>query len=207
MLQLLEAAAPLLEALELSDAGPEHLQLLLLPTSMPRLRRLHLSGDSSTLAAGCPVAPPLPERGPEQGPEQGRGHPDAGVHWLRAYHLPRTALASLLTAHGHSLRELWLFVGTAGEQWSERCGDLPSLLGRCELRALTRLVLLRAPVQPHVSPHSPPACRDQLQAVRAALPPPPTGTTADAAVRVRVQCVECDQMEEGDFCSDPPGSQ
>lgn len=164
VLQLLQASAPLLEELKLSYPRQEHLFAL---RAMPRLWRLSVTG-SSTSQAALPadlVLPPLPSH-------------HVGLRWFKASRLPRDTLASLLRSHGHSLRELQLVVGTAGTKaWPLSCGDLHTMLRRCDLRELPRLVLWKCDGYSH----SEPACRDRLQAVRGVLP----GTA--------VQCYACDK--------------
>ncbi|KAK3920353.1 E3 ubiquitin-protein ligase TRIM32 [Frankliniella fusca] len=107
------------------------------------------------------------------------GH--SGLRWLSVFRLPRATLQSLLQAHGGTLEELELAVGTPGERtWPESCSDLHSLLGRCGLRALRTLVLWRGGCR-HTD------CGEQLAAVRAALP----------GVQ-QVLCEECDRVQEED---------
>ncbi|KAK3928156.1 E3 ubiquitin-protein ligase TRIM32 [Frankliniella fusca] len=146
-LELLQRAAPTVERLELLLPREPHLLAVL---AMPRLRRLQLCCDTP-LDAAPPELGALPP-----------GH--SGLRWLRVFSLPRATLQSLLQAHGGTLEELELMVGTPGEQeWPYSCSDLHSLLGRCGLRALRRLVLRRGGCS-HTD------CGEQLAAVRAALP-------------------------------------
>ncbi|KAK3931565.1 E3 ubiquitin-protein ligase TRIM32 [Frankliniella fusca] len=150
-LELLQRAAPTLERLELLCPREPHLRAV---HAMPRLQRLHVVYDPA-LGAAPPELGALPP-----------GH--SGLRWLRVDNIPRATLQSLLQAHGGTLEELELEVGTPGEQrWPHNCRDLHSLLGRCGLRALLRLVLRRGWWR---DGHTVTACREQLAAVRAALP-------------------------------------
>ncbi|KAK3920212.1 3-oxoacyl-[acyl-carrier-protein] synthase 3 [Frankliniella fusca] len=116
-------------------------------------RAIARSLQVSTLDAAPPELGALPP-----------GH--SGLRWLSVDSLPRATLQSLLQAHGATLEELVLEVGVpAGQRWPFSCSDLHSLLGRCGLRALRRLVLLR-----WWSRHTDTGCREQRAAVRAALP-------------------------------------
>ncbi|KAK3907419.1 Roquin-1 [Frankliniella fusca] len=168
-LELLQRAAPTVERLELLSPREPHLRAVL---AMPRLRRLQLwCSDDDALDAAAPELGALPP-----------GH--SGLRWLRVLRLPRATLQSLLQAHGGTLEELELDVGTPGErEWPYSCRDLLSLLGRCGLRALRRLVLLRGGCCSHTDT----ACREQLAAVRAALP----------GVQ-QVLCGQCDRVPRGD---------
>ncbi|XP_026291179.2 uncharacterized protein LOC113215728 [Frankliniella occidentalis] len=163
-LQLLVFAAPTLERLSVFNPPEVHLRAA---HAMPRLRRLHVWGDDALLAQP-PELPALPP-----------GH--AGLQWLRVWLLPRATTQSLLRAHGGTLEELVLWVGTAGSGgWPSSCGDLHSLLQQSGLRALTRLVLRRD----IVSSHEPAACREQRAEVRRVLP------------GAEVLCDECDRVRE-----------
>ncbi|KAK3919305.1 Paramyosin [Frankliniella fusca] len=164
-LELLQRAAPTVERLEVFDPRESHLRAV---HAMPRLRRLRVSADGA-LDAAAPELGALPP-----------GHD--GLRWLRASRLPRATLQSLLQAHAGTLEELELEVGTPREAEEERsCSDLHSLLGRCGLRALRRLVLCRFAV---VFSHSDTACWEQCAAVRAALP------------GLQVLCDECDRVQK-----------
>ncbi|KAK3926504.1 putative disease resistance protein [Frankliniella fusca] len=158
-LELLQRAAPTVERLEVLSPREPHLRAVL---AMPRLRRLFVWGDDG-LDAAPPELGALPP-----------GH--SGLRWLSVRDLPRATLQSLLQAHRGTLEELELMVGTPGTwEWPRSCRDLHSLLGRCGLRALRRLVLLRLYFS-----HT--ACREQLAAVRAALP------------GLQVLCGKCDDV-------------
>ncbi|KAK3908693.1 E3 ubiquitin-protein ligase SH3RF2 [Frankliniella fusca] len=161
-LELLQRAAPTVERLWVLCPREPHLRAVL---AMPRLRRLHVWCGDDALDPAPPELGALPP-----------GH--SGLRWLRVLLLPRATLQSLLQAHGGTLEELELWVGTPGERtWPHSCSDLHSLLGRCGLRALRRLVLRRRCSPPDT------ACREQLAAVRAALP----------GVQ-QVLCSECDRV-------------
>ncbi|KAK3911124.1 E3 ubiquitin-protein ligase TRIM32 [Frankliniella fusca] len=148
-LELLQRAAPTVERLELLYPREPHLRAVL---AMPRLRRLQLGCDDA-LDAAPPELGALPP-----------GH--SGLRWLSVDYLPRATLQSLMQAHGGTLEELELAVGTPGErEWPRSCSDLHSLLGRCGLRALRTLVLRR-----WLYRHTVTACREQRAAVRATLP-------------------------------------
>ncbi|XP_052126152.1 uncharacterized protein LOC113215182 isoform X2 [Frankliniella occidentalis] len=167
-LQLLQNAAPTVERLSLCRALEAHLRAV---HAMPRLRRLSVWGDDALLVdAQPPVVPAFPP-----------GH--AGLQWLMVNNLPRATTQSLLWAHGGTLEELWLYVGTAGSNaWPESCGDLHSLLQQSGLRALRRIVLRRK-VQWGAS-HEPAACSQQRAEVRRVLP------------GAEVLCSMCDGVEE-----------
>ncbi|KAK3930045.1 Formin-like protein 7 [Frankliniella fusca] len=171
-LELLQRAAPTLERLEVFNPREPHLRAV---HAMPRLRRLRVVCNDNALHAAPPELGALPP-----------GH--SGLRWLSVYLLPRATTESLLQAHGGTLEELELYVGTPGEEeWPDSCSDLRSLLGRCGLRALRRLVLWRGGC------HTDTGCREQLAAVRAALP------------GVQVLCCRCDreQVEQAPLVSAP----
>ncbi|XP_052124997.1 uncharacterized protein LOC113214752 [Frankliniella occidentalis] len=160
-LQLLLWAAPTLERLEVRYPREAHLRAV---HAMPRLRRLYVWGGDDALRAQPPELPALPP-----------GH--AGLQWLRV-RLPRATTQSLLRAHGGTLEELELGVGTAGRfEWPYSCGDLHSLLQQSGLRALRRLVLRRGCLPAAA------ACIEQRAEVRRVLP------------GARVLCVTCDRVE------------
>ncbi|KAK3928889.1 E3 ubiquitin-protein ligase TRIM32 [Frankliniella fusca] len=168
-LELLQRAAPTVERLEVVGPREPHLRAV---HAMPRLRRLQVNCDTcddNALYAAPPELGALPP-----------GH--SGLRWLRVWRLPRATTESLLQAHRGTLEELELWVGTPGEkEWPRSCSDLHSLLGRCGLRALRRLVLLRwGPCS-----HTDTACREQLAVVRAVLP----------GVQ-QVQCDICDPVPD-----------
>lgn len=174
--QLLAAAAPLVEELEVWNARPEHWLML---ASTPRLLRLEvnflyptmtelLSGKGQLLRA-------LPRATP------GR------LVWLRVC-LPKAQFLDLVKLHAVTLRELQIFVGTDGKpspdprdkelafRWPWYCGasELSDLIQSCELKCLRRLVL-RRPVRPVMSlsgefTHHPNECLKQMEALRSALP-------------------------------------
>ncbi|KAK3919286.1 Teneurin-4 [Frankliniella fusca] len=159
-LELLQRAAPTVERLEVVCPREPHLRAV---HAMPRLRRLRLDCDDA-LDAAPPELGALPP-----------GH--SGLRWLHVSGFPRATTESLLQAHGGTLEELVLWSGTPGERgWPWSCSDLHSLLGRCGLRALRRLLLWR----PGSTSHTVRACGEQRAAVRAALP------------GVQVLCGECD---------------
>ncbi|XP_052124719.1 uncharacterized protein LOC113206702 isoform X1 [Frankliniella occidentalis] len=163
ILRLLQRAAPTLEQLSVRCPLEAHLRAV---HAMPRLRRLWVCGDDPN--AEPPQLPALPP-----------GH--AGLQWLRVWRLPRATIRFLLRAHGGTLEELQLHVGTAGRrQWPHSCGDLHSLLQQSGLRALRRLVLWRRMFYRH----EPAACSEQRAEVRRVLP------------RVEVLCNLCDDVEE-----------
>ncbi|XP_052131330.1 uncharacterized protein LOC113209672 [Frankliniella occidentalis] len=148
-LQLLQRAAPTMEQLVVWCPREAHLRAV---HAMPRLRRLYVDGDAALLAQP-PELPALPP-----------GH--AGLQWLRVDGLPRATTQSLLRAHGGTLEELVLWVGTAGSrEWPDSCGDLHSLLQQSGLRALRRLLLVRWSYS-----HELAACREQRAQVRRVLP-------------------------------------
>ncbi|XP_026291175.1 uncharacterized protein LOC113215725 [Frankliniella occidentalis] len=161
-LQLLQRAAPTVERLSVNSPREAHLRAL---HAMPRLRRLYVDGDAD-LYAQPPELPALPP-----------GH--AGLQWLRVWGLPRATTQSLLRAHGGTLEELVLWVGTAGSAgWPWSCGDLHLLLQQSGLRALRRLVLGRLGCI-----HGPAPCREQRAEVRRVLP------------GAEVLCDQCDRVE------------
>ncbi|KAK3928855.1 Roquin-1 [Frankliniella fusca] len=163
-LELLQRAAPTVERLEVGYPREPHLRAVL---AMPRLRRLAVGCADDALHAAPPELGALPP-----------GH--SGLRWFSVLGLPSATLQSLLRAHGGTLEELELLVGTPGkEEWPRSCSDLHSLLGRCGLRALRRLVLRRGGPCSHTDT----GCREQLAAVRAALP------------GVQVLCDECDDVQ------------
>ncbi|XP_026287463.1 E3 ubiquitin-protein ligase TRIM32-like [Frankliniella occidentalis] len=162
-LQLLQRAAPTLERLSVSCLREAHLRAV---HAMPRLRRLFVDGNDAALDARPPELPALPP-----------GH--AGLQWLRVCLLPRATTQSLLRAHGGTLEELELWVGTAGSDgWPYSCGDLHSLLQQSGLRALRRLVLRRG------YGHEAAACSEQRAEVRRVLP------------GAEVLCDTCDRVED-----------
>ncbi|XP_026278689.1 uncharacterized protein LOC113206676 isoform X2 [Frankliniella occidentalis] len=162
-LQLLQRAAPTLERLSVYHPREAHLRAV---HDMPRLRRLAVHCNNA--AAQLPQLPALPP-----------GH--AGLQWLRVCLLPRATTQSLLRAHGGTLEELELGVGTAGsDEWPRSCGDLHSLLQQTGLRALRRLVLLRR----RAYSHEPAACSQQRAEVRRVLP------------GAEVLCGRCDRVRE-----------
>jgi hypothetical protein len=141
-LQLLGAAGPLLEELEVHNPRREHLEAL---TAMPRLRRLEVGGQWDA----DPVQGDLP----------------GSLQWLRVGQLPRDTVTALLRGNRATLRELWLGVWSEGSgEWPFTCSDLPSLLGACGFQCLDRLVLWRTLCCSRWG------CPDQLAAVRAVLP-------------------------------------
>ncbi|XP_026287133.1 uncharacterized protein LOC113212585 [Frankliniella occidentalis] len=162
-LQLLQRAAPTLERLHVRHPREAHLRAV---HAMPRLRRLYVVGNA--LRAQPPELPALPP-----------GH--TGLQWLRVYNIPRATTQSLLRAHGGTLEELELWVGTAGSigWWQKSCGDLHSLLQHSRLRALRRLMLRRDWYS-----HEPAACREQRAEVRRVLP------------GAEVLCDTCDGVEQ-----------
>ncbi|KAK3925073.1 Dynein light chain 1, axonemal [Frankliniella fusca] len=150
-LELLQRAAPTVERLWVFGAREPHLRAV---HAMPRLRRLyvHCNEDLDAAPPELGALPPV----------------HSGLRWLCVYRLPRATLQSLLQAHAGTLEELVMWAGDRGEEeWPESCNDLHSLLGRCGLRALRRLVLRRWDWAYH---HRREGCREQLAAVRAALP-------------------------------------
>ncbi|XP_052133154.1 uncharacterized protein LOC113209422 [Frankliniella occidentalis] len=152
-LQLLQRAAPTVERLDVRHPREAHLRAV---HAMPRLRRLHVhvSCNDGALWARPPELPALPP-----------GH--AGLQWLKVERLPRATTQSLLHAHGGTLEELELRVGTAGSrEWPYSCGDLHSLLQQSGLRALRRLMLVRE----GDCIREPAACREQRAEVRRVLP-------------------------------------
>ncbi|XP_052131329.1 uncharacterized protein LOC113209670 [Frankliniella occidentalis] len=164
-LQLLQRAAPTLERLCVRYPREAH---LLAVHTMPRLTRLDVD---AALAAQGPELPDLPP-----------GHGGHGLQWLRVGNLPRAWTRSLLRAHGGTLEELQLLVGTAESKGtSYSCDDLNSLLQRSGLRALRRLVLRRVGWI-----HQPAACREQRAEVRGVLP----------GAEVLVLCDKCDHVEK-----------
>ncbi|KAK3913435.1 Glutathione reductase [Frankliniella fusca] len=163
-LELLQRAAPTVERLGVLFPREPHLRAV---HAMPRLRRLHVWCRGALHAAPYELGALPP------------GH--SGLRWLSVRDLPRATLQALLQAHGGTLEELELWVGTPGKQeWPYNCSDLHSLLGRCGLRALRRLLLRRWTGCSHIDT----ACRGQLAAVRAALP------------GLQVLCDRCDQVPE-----------
>ena len=143
--QLLEAAAPLLEELNVRSPREDHLFAL---AAMPRLRRLYVWSDVNYAFAGL-VLRRL-----------------ASLQWLKVYHLARDTLLSLLKACGPSLQHLHLYVGTSGDRgWPYGCEDLHTLLKQSRLRGLSRLQLVRGGLC-----HSDSDCTEQLLAVRRVLP-------------------------------------
>ncbi|XP_026288220.2 uncharacterized protein LOC113213386 isoform X2 [Frankliniella occidentalis] len=151
-LQLLRSAAPSVEQLSVWYLRQAH---MLAVHAMPRLRRLWLSHymEPRSLELG-------------ELPQQGNGE---GLEWLKVYGLPRPTTRSVLQAHAHSLQELVLFVGTAGEQqWPRSCSDLHSLLEQCGLRALRRVVLERGGASSRCS-HGRAGCDQQRGEVRRVL--------------------------------------
>ncbi|XP_026282673.1 uncharacterized protein LOC113209402 [Frankliniella occidentalis] len=165
-LRLLQLAAPSLEQLSLHDPGEAHLRAV---HAMPRLTRLEVSCEDDALDAQPPVLPELPWE-------------QAGLRWLSVYRLPSVTLQSLLRAHGRSLEELQLDVGTGAGGWPWHCQGLHSLLEPCELRSLWSLVLKRA----HVF-HQAPMCYQQLAEVKGVLP------------RTEVLCEWCDGVNPQPF--------
>ncbi|KAK3927507.1 Roquin-1 [Frankliniella fusca] len=165
-LELLQRAAPTVQRLVMLNARESHLRAV---HAMPQLRRLFASSDGA-LDAEPPELDALPP-----------GH--GGLRWLSVSRLPRATLQSLLRAHGGTLEELVLLVGTPGPgEWPYSCSDLHSLLGWCGLRALRRLVLQRTFSYTHTG------CEEQRAAVRAALPPG----------ELQVLCGTCDGVQEED---------
>ncbi|XP_052124748.1 uncharacterized protein LOC113209648 [Frankliniella occidentalis] len=165
-LQLLQCAAPTLERLSVSCLREAHLRAA---HAMPRLRRLDVDGNDAALDARPPVLPALPP-----------GH--AGLQWLRVYNIPRATTQSLLRAHGGTLEELELVVGTAGKkEWPLSCDDLHSLLQQSGLRALRRIVMQRFFGYSHKAA----ACSEQLAEVRRVLP------------GALVLCTKCDRVRRG----------
>ncbi|KAK3923041.1 Peroxisomal biogenesis factor 6 [Frankliniella fusca] len=155
-LQLLQRAAPTVEEVSVFYSREPHLRAV---HAMPRLRRLFLWGDDGALDAQPPELDELPPQ-----------EHDAGLRWLAAW-LPRATLQSLLRAHGRTLVEVQLMVGTAAgpagqHSWPASCSDLDALLEPCGLRALRTLVLWRVVAWLH----EPAACREQRDAVRRVLP-------------------------------------
>ncbi|XP_052124749.1 uncharacterized protein LOC113209649 isoform X2 [Frankliniella occidentalis] len=165
-LQLLQRAAPTVERLSVNHPREAHLRAV---HAIPRLRRLYVSGDAA-LRLDPLELPALPP-----------GH--AGLQWLSVQNLPRATTQSLLRAHGGTLEELELYVGTAGSGgWPYSCGDLLSLLEQSWLRALRRLVLRRGWCS-----HSAAACREQRGNVRRVLPG--TEVLCGSCVGVRAEWV------------------
>ncbi|KAK3907581.1 Roquin-1 [Frankliniella fusca] len=168
-LELLQRAAPTVERLEVrlpfcTLCEPQ----LRAVHAMPRLRRLLVECEY----VGGALDPAPPELGALP-----PGH--SGLRWLSALCLPRATTESLLQAHGATLEELELVMGTPGDgEWPYSCSDLHSQLGRCGLRALRILVLRRGSYCSHTDT----ACREQLAAVRAALP------------GVQALCGKCDRV-------------
>lgn len=178
-LRLVQAAAPLLEELDVLSA--DRALLALLP-AMPRLRRLCVSVRSRMYDADLWRQPPVLQ---PAGPVDGLA---GGLRWLRVVRLPCETLESLLRCHADSLEQLELYVGTAGEGpcqglYPYSCGDLDAVLGRCGLRALRSVVLRR-----YLRSHRVAACREQLAGVRRLLPP-----------HAAVLCAECDSVDYGVF--------
>ncbi|XP_052133598.1 uncharacterized protein LOC113217539 [Frankliniella occidentalis] len=166
-LHLLWRAAP--TVLDLGVMYPREAHLLAVH-AMPRLRRLYVfSGDA--LDAQPPVLPALPP---------GR----RGLQLLKVLGLPRATTLSLLQAHGESLEDLQLEVGTGTDTdsvWRESCGSLHSQLEQCGLRVLRRLVLVRSGLHAH----SALACVGQRAQVRGVLP------------GVEVLCSRCSYAKAG----------
>ncbi|XP_052125442.1 uncharacterized protein LOC113210855 isoform X2 [Frankliniella occidentalis] len=147
-LRLLQRAAPTVERLRVRFPREDHLSVV---HAMPRLRRLYVWGVDAP-DAQPPELPALPA---------GR----AGLQRLRVHYLPRATTQSLLRAHGGTLEELELQVGTAGSgRWPDCCGDLHSLLQQSGLRALRRLVLMR-----YCCSHEAAACSEQRARARQVL--------------------------------------
>lgn len=109
-----------------------------------------------------------------------------GLKWLKAEKLPLDVTKSLLLTHKHSLRELWLGVGTAGLK------AFPCACGTQELRGILEG---RLPVAESVvlwrrgTNHSCMYCADQKSAASSSRP----------SLALRVLCSECDKK------SLPPG--
>ncbi|XP_026278079.2 uncharacterized protein LOC113206287 [Frankliniella occidentalis] len=179
-LELLKVAAPTLEKLRLDNPREEHLHVV---HDMPRLRRLEMrvsrnESGSGTLRSNNLVLPAL---------LPGRD----GLRWLSVDGLSRVTLQSLLRAHGQSLEELVLWMGTEaaglGRGWPYHCADLHVFVEQCGLRALRRLLLWRQLLGPRAPNlyHDPDECRKQCTEVRRVLP------------GVQVLCGKCDDAQLG----------
>lgn len=172
-LQLLERAAPRLHELHLVTPSWAHLQVL---GTMQQLNKLEVQYYGEDWGRAMLFSPaPAAHR---------------GLEWLRLSHLPRETTLSLLRAHGRTLRELWLGVGSwedavedracpEDERWPVACRDLADVLARCRLKALWRLVLFR-----WLWSHGRAACSAQRAAVRDVLP------------GVTVLCYDCDRVQD-----------
>lgn len=188
----------------------EHLEAV---HAMPRLRRLDVHSDvlrppdlpvlppldvhrDVLHPPDVPAPPPLDVHGDVLRPADLPALPPprpghaAGVHFLRVWFLPRDTLVSLLRAHAHSLRTLWLVAGTAGGMgWPRSCGDLPALLAGCGLSRLERLVLVR--YWAGGCSHSRIACQAQRADLRGALRLPAGAVLCHEA--------ECNRVEWDNF--------
>ncbi|KAK3920298.1 Ribosome biogenesis protein ERB1 [Frankliniella fusca] len=160
-LGLLQCAAPTVERLSVYNPLESHFRVVV---AMPRLRRLCLWCDDDAQYA-CP-----PGLAAQRPPGSGDGD---GLRWLRVRYLPPATLQALLQVHRRTLEELMLSARTPGPGRD----DLHKLLGRCQLRALRRLVLRRD------YGHDDGDCAGQRAAVRAVLP------------GVQVLCSICDCLE------------
>ena len=174
---VLNAAAPNLTDLELLEAGWEHLKVVY---TMPKLVRLDVGGNVQVSQTKDP--PVLPD------PPADR----VGLQFLDAGYLPKETIVSLLQAHADTLSELNLWVGTAGRpgadaqgRWPKSCPDLPQILASCNLKALKQLHLLRD----SRFIHNRKSCREQLDAIREALPRPPR--PGPLRTHTRVSCELC----------------
>lgn len=107
------------------------------------------------------------------------------LQWFSVFSVPRVAIKYILQSNRHSLQELVLGVGTRtlygwDPSWPSSCDDLDTFLEQCGLQALRSLTLSR---RGEVVSHTPDHCREQLAAVRAALP------------AVTVLCEKCDKVQ------------
>ncbi|XP_034246726.1 uncharacterized protein LOC117648342 [Thrips palmi] len=148
-LEVLNAAAPAVQELELLIPRAEHLASV---QAMPHLRRLHISN-----AADFDIGPAVPPKLPA--PSQ-----SSSARWLRVKGFDRAATQGLLRLYAASLKVLWLEVAASPRAgWPKGCSDLDAFLRPCGLKQLSRLVLLRIGCDSAT-------CRAQLAAARRVLP-------------------------------------
>ncbi|XP_034244359.1 uncharacterized protein LOC117646999 [Thrips palmi] len=163
--QLLEQLAPQLEEVQLWNVEKCHLVCL---QNMPQLRRLEVEGWSEALEADPYKFPPL----------------DPGIAGLQFLHvfLPKETSLSLIAAHGHSLKELEVYVGLKlrmnGRQWI--CKDLTKRLSACGLENLQGMVLRRGDEREGFHPTE--RCDAQIKSLSHKLP------------WVRIFCDKCENI-------------